>query len=58
MYTVLYFKWITKDPLYSTWNFAHFYVTAWEGGEFGSKWIHLHARLSPFAVHLTLSQHC
>ena len=29
----------------------------WEG-EFGGEWIHVHGWLSPFAVHLKLSQHC
>ena len=31
---------------------------AWVGGELGGEWIHVHTWLSPFAVHLTLSQHC
>ena len=34
----IYLKWITnKDLLYSTWNSAKCYVTAWMGGEFGDK---------------------
>ena len=28
------------------------------GGEFGGEWIHVCVWLSPFAVHLKLSQHC
>ena len=28
------------------------------GREFGAEWIHIQAWLSPFAVHLKLSQHC
>ena len=28
------------------------------GGEFGEEWIHVYVWLSPFAVHLKLSQHC
>ena len=28
------------------------------GGEFGREWIHVHIQLSPFAVHLKLSQRC
>ena len=26
--------------------------------EFGGEWIHVYVQLRPFAVHLTLSQHC
>ena len=56
MYTLLYLKWITnKDPLYSTWNSAQCYVTAWMGKEFGGEWIHVYVWLSPFAVYLKLS---
>ena len=40
MYTLLYFKWITKKLLlYSTGNSAQCYVAAWMGGEFGGEWI-------------------
>ena len=43
MYTLLYLKWITnKDLLYSTWNSAQCYVTAWTGEEFGGKCIHVY----------------
>ena len=28
------------------------------GGEFGGDWIHVHVWLSPFTLHLKLSQHC
>ena len=59
MYTLLYFKSITnKDLLCSTGNCAQCYVAAWVGGEFGGHWIHTYIWLSPFAVHLRLSQHC
>ena len=69
MYTLVYFKWITnKVQLYSTGNSAQCYVAAWMGGEFGGEWKHVcvyvcvyvyvHVRLSPFVVHLKLSQHC
>ena len=59
IYTLLYLKWITnKDLLYSTGNSAQCYVAAWMGGEFGGEWIHVYVWRSPFAVHLTLSQHC
>ena len=57
-YALLYFKWITnKDLLYSTGNSAQCYAAAWMGGEFGGEWIHAYVWLSPFAVHLKLSQH-
>ena len=59
MYTLLYLSWITnKDLLYSAGNSAQYYVAAWMGGEFGGEWIHFCVWLSPFAVHLKLSQHC
>ena len=59
MYTLPYLKWITnKDLLYSTGNSSQCYVAAWMGGEFGGEWIHVYVWLSPFAVHLKLSQHC
>ena len=38
-------------------NSLQCYVAAWMGGEFGGEWIHLYAWLSPFAIHLKLSQH-
>ena len=58
IYTLLYLKWITnKDLLYSTGNSAQYYVAAWMGGEFGGGLIHVYVCLSPFAVHLKLSQH-
>ena len=57
--TLLYLKWIpNKDLLYSTGNSAQRYVAAWTGGEFGGEWMHVCVWLSPFAVHLKLSQHC
>ena len=59
MYTWLNLKWITnKDLLYNTGNSVQCYVAAWMGGEFGGEWIHRYVWLSPFAVHLKLSQHC
>ena len=58
MYSLLYLKWITnKDLLYSIGNSAGCYVAAWLGGLFGGEWIYVYP-LSPFAVHLQLSQHC
>ena len=44
--------------LYGTWNSAQYYVAAWMGVGFGGEWIHIHVWLSPFALHLKLSQHC
>ena len=59
VFTLLYLKWISnKYLLYSTWNCAQCYRTTWMGGEFGEEWIHIYVWLSPFAVHLKLSQHC
>ena len=46
------------DLLCSTWNFTQCYVAAWTVGEFRGEWIHVYVWLSPFAVHLKLSQHC
>ena len=34
------------------------YVATWMVGGFGGKWIHAYVGMSPFAVHLKLSQHC
>ena len=31
-------------------------MAVWRGGEFGGEWLYVYERLSPFAVHLTLSQ--
>ena len=59
VYTLLYLKWITsKVLLYSTGNSGQCYVAAWMEGKFGEEWIHVYGWLSPFTVHLTLSQHC
>ena len=57
--TLLYLRSVTwKDLLCSTQNSAQRYVAAWMGGEFGEAWMHAYVWLSPFAVHLKLSQHC
>jgi len=59
MYTPLYLRWITnKDLLYSTGNSAQCYVAACMGKKFGGEWTHVYIWLSPFAIHLKLSQHC
>ena len=58
LYTLLYLKWVTnKDLLSSTWNSFQYYVAAWRGEEFGGEWVHAYVSLSPFTVHLKLSQH-
>ena len=59
MYTLLYLKCITiKDLLFSTGNSAQCYMAVWMGREFGGERIRVYGWLSPFAVHLKLSQHC
>ena len=47
-----------KALLYSIWISVQCYVAAWMWGEFGGKWIHVYGWLSPFTVHLKLSQYC
>ena len=59
MYTLLYLKQIiNKVLLYSTENSDQCYVIAWMRGEFGGELIRVHVWLSPFSVHLKLSQRC
>ena len=58
LYTRLYLTWMTnKDLLYSTGNPAQHCLAAWTGREAKGEWIHVYVWLSPFAVHLKLSQH-
>ena len=38
-----------------SWDHKEGYVAIWIGGEFGKEWIHIYVWLSPFAVHLKLS---
>ena len=58
-YTLLHLKWITnKDLLYSVWNSAQCDVAACMGGVFEREWIHVYVWLSPFTIHLKLSQYC
>ena len=58
-YTPLYLKRIiNKDLLYSTGNSAQCYMADQMGRELGRERIHVYIWLSPFAVHLKLSQHC
>ena len=47
-----------QDLLYSTNNSVQCYVAAWIGGEFEGEWIHVYVWVSPFVLHLKLSQHC
>ena len=44
--------------MYSTRNSAQGYAAAWMRRGFGEEWIHIYVWLSPFAIHLKLSQHC
>ena len=56
VYTLLYLKWITnKEPLYGT-LLTVIWQPGWRGGEFEGEWIHGSVWLSPFLVHLKLSQ--
>ena len=58
MYALLCLKWIAnKDLLSSTWNSAQCYIAAWMGEEFGGECTQLYGWLSPFSIHLKLSQH-
>ena len=59
MSTLLYLKWIiNKSLFYSTWNSSQYYTPAWMRGRFEGEWIHVYVWLSPFALHLKLSQSC
>ena len=44
--------------MFCGWNSVQCYVAAWMGGEFGGERIHVYVWLSPFTVHVRLSQHC
>ena len=39
-------------------NSAQCFVAAWMGGEFRGEWAQVYVWLSPFTIHLKLSQHC
>ena len=55
---LLYLKWITnKVLLYSTGNSAQCYA-AWMGWEFKGECTCVYVWLSPFVIHLKLSQQC
>ena len=57
-YTLLYFKGInSKDLLYSTSNCSGL-CGSLDGRGAGGEWIHVYVWLSPFSVHLKVSQHC
>ena len=47
-----------QGPTCTTGNSAQCSGPAWMGGESGGEWIHVYVWLSPFSVHLKLSQHC
>ena len=57
VYTLLYLKWIA-DRAYHIAQGPLLNVMWQPGGEFGGEWIHVYVWLSPFAVHLRLSQRC
>ena len=44
-----------KEKMHSTWSSAGCYVAAWIEGSLGE---HGYVWLSPFAIHLKLSQYC
>ena len=57
MYIQLYLKLLaSQDLLYRRRNSAQCYMAAWMGGEFGGEWVYVYVCLSPFAVHLKISQ--
>ena len=68
MYTLLYLKWITsKDLLYNTGNSVNvLWQPGWAGKLRENEYMYIAplymynglSQLSPFAVHLKLSQHC
>ena len=47
-----------EGPQYSTGNSAQWYVAAWMEGVSRGEWIHVYVWLSPFVIHLKLSEHC
>ena len=47
-----------QGPPGGTGNSAQCYVAAWMGEGFWGEWIHIYVWVSPFTVHLKLSQHC
>ena len=51
-------EWVVVSFFNSTANSDNCYVAAWVGGKCGGEWIHVDVWLSPFLVHLKLSQHC
>ena len=57
MYTRLNLKWITNKDLQGELCSMFLWQPGWEG-KFGGEQIHVYVWLSPFAVHLKLSQHC
>ena len=47
-----------QGPTYNTGNSVQCYAAARMGEEVGGEWIHIYVWLSPFDIHLKLSQHC
>ena len=57
MDTLLYLTWRTSKALLdSAGTSAQCHIAAWIGGEFGGEWMHVYVWMSPFIVHLKLSQ--
>ena len=49
--------WSNLAHLYIVGNYVQCYMATWMGEEFGGEWIHVYVWLSPFPVHLKLSQY-
>ena len=54
-YILLYFKWITNRDLLELYSMI---CDSLNGRGVGGEWIHIYVWLSPFTVHLKVSQHC
>ena len=47
-----------QDPTVQHMELCSMLCGSLDGRKFGGEWIHVYVWLSPFAVHLKLSQHC
>ena len=57
-YTLPCLKLTVNQRTYGIAQITQCYVAAWMGEEFVGEWIHVYIWLSPFTVHLKLSQYC